>query len=298
MKILISLIGDQPAPNVLPLRHYAPDKVVLVHTKRTEALAGRIANVIRNSFAVQEPFCKTDPYLIQDIRVKLKEYLVEYGLDGEGLIFNLTGGTKTMEYAALELARQCNARAFYYQTEDNKSLVHPYHFENGVLAAEEPFPLSQVLILGDYLGMYVGKFEPTNRFNDHFEQNVYEVLKSTEELPKFEVFPPTRLTGVNSTVEVDAIVRLGNQVAVLEVKRRAGKGGIDQLNSATHPLMLGTYTRKVIVTSAPLDGNNADLAEAYKIQVILLESGSGNALSEDDKVKLVTGIKSALEPRS
>ncbi len=295
MSVMILLVGEQPAPNVLPLRHYAPDKVVLVHTRRTKELAGRIANVIRSSFQVLEPFCDTDPYLVQEIKVKLDAYLAQHGLENDELIFNLTGGTKTMEYAALELARQRNAQTFYYQTEDNQSLIHPYRFEGGRFIVEKPFNIQQTLTLADYLHLYVGKTETSSKFNDVFEKNVYQTLKEAEAFPLFEVMPPTRLVGLNSTVEVDALTRMGNQVAVLEVKRTAGKGSLDQLNSATR--LLGTYVRKILVSASSLKENNPDLAQAYNIRVIVLESGHTDYLTQDDMRKLITEVKSALEPR-
>lgn len=294
MRIMISLVGEQPLPNVLPLRHYAPVRVLLVHTERTRKLATRIGDVIRDSrdsIHVEEPFCETDPYLVNDTKAKLAAYLARRGFEGEELIFNLTGGTKTMGYAALELARQYKARAFYYQTEDNQSLIHPYRFENETMIVEAPVPIEETLLLNDHLRLYVGSVEPTCKFNDVFEKTVYEALKAAE-TPQFEVMPPVRLSGVNSTVEVDGIVRLGNQIAVLEIKRKAGKRSIDQLNSATHPLMLGTYTRKVLVSSVPLEGNNPDLAEAYRIHTIVLQSGGGEDLSLADKEGLVREVKS------
>jgi hypothetical protein len=295
MKVMISLVGEQPAPNVLPLHHFLPDKVVLVHTKRTAALAGRIALVIRDTFPVQEPFCETDPYLVESIRNCLEEYLRLHSLENADLIFNLTGGTKTMEYAALELARLRNARAFYYQTEDNQSLIHPYRFASNEFVVEPPFEISQALTLVDYLSLYVGKVEPNHKPPEPFEKLVYATLKQVEALPYFEVMSARRLVGVNSTVEVDALVRLGNQVAVLEVKQKADKSAIDQLNSATR--LLGTYVRKILVSATALKGNNPELAQAYNIHAVVLPNGSGGDLTTEDEENLISKVKFALEPR-
>lgn len=295
MLTLISLVGDQPAPNVLPLRFYKPDKVVLVHTARTATLAGRIADVVDNEFLVQRPFCITDPYRVRKIHSSMEAYLHKQGLWDAELIFNLTGGTKTMAFVAMEIARQLDAMAFYYQTEDNQSLIHPYHFEGGEMVVDKPFQIPQNLILADYLRLYVGKIEPNEKPPDPFEKKVYQTLKVAEDQPRFEIIASHRLSGLDSTVEVDTLARLGNQIAVLEVKRKGDKAGIDQLNSATH--LLGTYVRKILVSSSPLRGNNPNLAQAYGIKVIVLESGHESILSESDKQKLVAEVKSALEPR-
>ena len=76
--VMVLLVGEQPAPNVLPLRHYRPGQVALVHTDLTADLAGRIAGVVGAEFNVLQPFCKTEPFLVDAIRRELNAYLAEY----------------------------------------------------------------------------------------------------------------------------------------------------------------------------------------------------------------------------
>src|SRR5262245_1255988 len=110
MTYMVALVGEQPAPNLLPLRHFDPAEVALVCTDLTAARAARLADVIGQR--ARRPLCKTDAYRVADIRQALESYLGECGWEGEQLIFNLTGGTKTMALAAYEVARQKNAAAF------------------------------------------------------------------------------------------------------------------------------------------------------------------------------------------
>jgi hypothetical protein len=44
--ILISLIGEQPIPNLLPLRHQPPEVAVLVYSDFTEKAAHRLAKLL------------------------------------------------------------------------------------------------------------------------------------------------------------------------------------------------------------------------------------------------------------
>lgn len=296
MSVMILLVGEQPAPNLLPLRHYDPSRVVLVHTSfpLSQLRGRRLAGLIGD--AVEHPLCEVDAYRIEAIRQVLGAYLQERGWSGNELIFNLTGGTKTMSLAAYEVAREMSASAFYYQSEDRQSLIHHYRFDRGALIAEEPLAIAETLALDDYLKLYVGRYTPSDLPKQPFEAAVYQALK-TSGVTGLEVMPAVFLTELGGNVEVDMLVRHGNQVAVLEAKRKAGKEGIDQLNGVTDQRTLGTYTRKLLVSATPLDDNNLALAAAHRIDVVVLESGRESALSAADRAKLIDVITGMLGVR-
>jgi len=60
MKVTISLIGEQPIPNLLPLRYQPPDVAVLVHTDRTRRVAQRLEELLAPKVTVR--LLPTDPY--------------------------------------------------------------------------------------------------------------------------------------------------------------------------------------------------------------------------------------------
>ena len=64
-KILISLIGEQPVPNLLPIRYEKPQEVVLAYTDLTEKVFQRLKKLLEPDILVH-PLEKADPY---DIRV-------------------------------------------------------------------------------------------------------------------------------------------------------------------------------------------------------------------------------------
>jgi hypothetical protein len=293
---MVLLVGEQPAPNLLPLRHYNPDQVALVQTTLPiiQERAKRLAAVIGNR--VQQPLCQTDAYKVANIQRTLETYIREHGWAGSDLIFNLTGGTKTMALATYEIARQMGAAAFYYQTEDNQSLIHPYHFEHGKLVVDEPVLIEETLTLDQYLKLYAGTYTLNTKPKDRFEEMVYQALDASG-LPNFEAMPSVYLSGLGGDVEVDMLVRIGNQVAAFEVKQTASKKGIDQLNGVTDQRTLGTYTRKILVSAEPLKYNHVQLTKAHRIQVVVLESGKSGQLSEADKEKLVNEVKNCLTPK-
>lgn len=291
MSVLISLIGEQPAPNLLSLRHYSPAHVVLVHTGFTKLRAQRLAAVIGDT--VEKPWCEVEPYRADEIERQLEAYIDKRAWAGSQLVFNLTGGTKPMVLAACEVARRRGARAFYYQTEDNKSLIHPYHFEQGNLICETPVAIEETLTLDHYLRLYVGRYS-VGKLKESLERMVEATLRQS--LPEYEFMPAVRLVELAGNVEIDLLARCGNQVAVFETKRQ-GKKGLDQLNGVTDQRTLGTYTRKILVSATDLDSNNLELAKAYKIKVIVLPSAQMGQLTDADKQTLVGAVKSTLEKK-
>jgi hypothetical protein len=295
---MISLVGEQPAPNLLPIGYFQPTRVALVHTSlpQSQVRAKRLAGLIEGKRKIRTELWQTDAYRVEQIRDDLKRIIDERQLLGHELVFNLTGGTKPMALAAYETARMFAAKAFYYQTEDNQSLIHPYRFdEDGQLIAEQPLQITETLTLDDFLRVYVGDYE-SNPPKEDFERMVVEALRNSD-LADFEILPSVHLKELSGNVEVDALARQGNRLAAFEIKRTAAKRGIDQLNGVTDQRTLGTYTRKILVSATPLEGNNQELAQAYRIRVVVLESGKSGALSETDRRTLIESVRDELEPK-
>lgn len=292
MGILISLVGEQPAPNVLPIRHFAPEQVALVCTKRTLKFAENIAAVIGAN--VVRPFCETDAYRVDSIKASLMQYIEQHKWNSNALIFNLTGGTKTMAIAALELARELGAQFFYYQTEENQSLLHAYRFNEENLVCEQPIPIETTLTIDEFLRIYVQRYT-RGKFKNDFERNVSSVLGYLG--PEYEYLPNLSLTGIGPNVEVDGMVRFRNTFGVVEVKRTSKKEAIDQLRGVTDQRTLGTFTKRFLVSANELEPNNQELARAYGIKVLVLPSALGTTLSSDDENKLVEGVRNEMEPK-
>jgi len=290
---LISLVGEQPAPNVLPVRYFAPEQVVLVHTERTARLAQNIGAVIGES--VVHPFCKTEAYRVDSIKASLNQYIEQHGWCSDALIFNLTGGTKPMAIAALELARQFGTRAFYYQTEENQSLLHVYRFDGTQLLCQEPISIEATLSVDEFLRLYIGRYEK-GEFKNDFERNIAAALEQLG--VDYEFCPNLRLTGVGPNVEIDGVVRFRNTIGAIEVCTHATKKeGIDQLAGVTDQKTLGTYTQKFLISADELHANDQALAKAYRIKPIVLSSGRDKTLSNEDKRKLIETIKAEMEPQ-
>lgn len=222
-KAMIVLVGEQPAPNLLPVRHIKPDQLALIYTSRTESVANNLVGIL--SAKIECNICLVDPYQIGEILTELSSF-IEANFNGCDLLFNLTGGTKPMALAAFQIARSSRSPFCYFQSEGNQSLLFRYEFGSTDAEAireqgSETIPTS--ICLDDYLRMYWGTYsvEPPR---DEFEQQVINVLQSTPGVD--EIFTSLRPQGMEA-LEIDFFIRCGNQVGIGEVKSNAKKSAID-----------------------------------------------------------------------
>jgi Holliday junction resolvase-like predicted endonuclease len=288
---LILLVGEQPLPNLLPTRHINPAMVVLVHTDRTKEIAKRLEGLL----SAKKRLCQVEPYDLLKIEQTLQGFLSKQIAASEyQLLFNLTGGTKPMSLAAFQVAAQRKAPFVYFQTEGGRSLLYCYQFtDQEKVKLEKQEELSQTLTLDDYLRAQVGNYTPGSP-RDNFEEQVSQALQT---IPGLEILTSVRPQGLEA-LEVDFVIRLGNQVGVIEAKTKGAKSGIDQIQAVTEQRYLGTYVAKFLVSGNPVDANNKNLAQAYGIEVIELSGYAGTGkISESDQQMLRERILSKLGGR-
>lgn len=282
--VLISLVGEQPAPNLLPLRFLKPSDVVFVATERTKQVSDNLAPLARGAGVHH---CLVHPYRVEAIRDALAAFIRAQGWRADDLIFNVTGGTKPMALAAFGLAQALRAPVVYLQTEGNTSLLYRYAFAaDGALTLVSEDTLPETITLDDHLRMYLGTYREGG-VREPFERTVVRALEEARGRGISEVKAGVRPVGA---LEIDVVVRCGNQVGVGEIKHKSGKDGIDQLNSVASQRYLGTYVNKLLLVTQPLERNNAELAEAYRIVTLVLPSGGTGELSPEDRERLLSTV--------
>jgi hypothetical protein len=289
--ITISLIGEQPIPNLLPSRYQSPNTAVLVYTDRTQIAAKRLGRLLPGN--CEAVFCLVSAYNIREIVQTLQSLIAENRWTAANLLFNLTGGTKAMALAAYLVAAEQYAPFLYLQSEGKKTRLYRYEFD----AARTPYVSTDQLLPGlitidDYLCAYVDNYQLTgfakNEAGGLFERAVYEALKPAMD----EIVAGVSLLGA---LEIDLVVRCDNQVGIIEAKTGPGvKKGIDQLNTAGGQRYLGTYTCKILVSDQYWDKSRSDLrqlAEARQIEVIELSSfHTSQRLSPEDVERLQRSV--------
>lgn len=279
MLVLVSLIGEQPIPNLLPIRYYKPSDTLAVHSDFTQKAAARLEKLI----AAQVAFwpLQVDAYDIQAIQKALLAEIQRRQLAASDLLFNLTGGTKPMSLAAYLVAAELDAPLIYLQSEGKRSRLFRYQFLNGAPVLVDDMILPGLISIDDYLRAYVGESTERLTIQDdeghRFEQVLLEALRSVVD----EIKAGVNLQGV---VDIDLVLRCDNQVGILEAKLglHGMKKAIDQLNTAGGQKYLGTYTQKYLVSDQTWSARSSlkALAEARQITVIELPAyGSQRTLN-------------------
>jgi len=268
MTTILSLIGEQPIPNLLPIRYLKPRAAILVHSDFTESSAKQLENVIHAQ--VEVSFLAVDAYQIDQIQADLKAEISRRNLAASQMIFNLTGGTKPMSLAALLVAKELSAPVVYLQSQGKHTRLYSYAFRSDSATLIEDEVLPGLITADDYLRAYVSHYAVTGCTESEpgasFERAIHAILEPVVD----ELLAGVKLLGA---LDLDFVVRCDNQVGIIEAKLGSNrlKMAIDQLNTAGGQRYLGTYTQKFLVSDQSWDAtrsNLKELAEARRIVVI------------------------------
>lgn len=287
---MLCMIGEQPVPNLLPIRELGPKEVVLFYTTLTEDKSKYLRSVLVTEGILCERVKIDNPYDLEEITTAICS---EIEKQDSGFLLNLTGGTKLMAFAGLELSRKKNAPFCYLQSEGKRNLLFFYDWNGDGRALRESSIRRirrNLITIDDYIKIHLGNYYQTE-FANEFEQSVYGVLGT-------HVTEITHSIKKGGSLEIDLILRCGNHVGIAEVK--AGKSatykeGIDQLNAACAREYFGTYTKKFLIVDRRYPHNNKELAKAWNINVIeLTTSAEKDRVADADKETLVQSVISVL----
>lgn len=291
---LISLVGEQPLPILLPDLYLKPDEHLLVHTHKTEAQGRRLQNLLPNSRLLRLP-----AYDLDAARAILRE-----NARRDEQHFNLTGGTKLMALAAFSLAAENQQPVLYLKSEACQNVLYRYQFEHQTFRAQPPETLPSLLNLDQYLHAHLPGYREEGFHTDEdgqisiggqFEKALYQALESELD----EVKAGVRPEGVADQLEIDLIVRLGNQVGIIEAKtgpHPRPKTGVDQLTTAGSRKYLGTYTHRFLVLGSPLHRKVKTLATENDIHVIELPGYRQGSLPGQERHRLVNRVIEKMRP--
>ncbi len=283
-KVMICLVGEQPMPNLLPIRYDAPGEVLLVYTEETNEVKKRLEKVLSKDHLIHS--LEVSPYNIPDIKTSLQDFIQGRGWQPTQLVFNLTGGTKAMAFAAYSLARDWGAKFIYVESEEKENRAYRYYFENGEAYFERDEVIPEVITLDDYLKAHLGAYILTGFSKGEggkFEEAVYKSIAPEVNEIKAGVY----LLG---QIDIDLIFRYHNQVGIAEVKtgKKATKAdGIRQLEAASPYLDL--YVKKLLIVDRKWDKTLEPLkgwAKAAGIEVIEIpgyDSQKGEIPSQDQE---------------
>ncbi len=295
MTTLLHLIGEQPMPILLPDRFLQPERSLLICTTKTQAVAEHLKRLLPHA-AIEE----TDPYDLPAILARLNALLPA----DQPAIVNLTGGTKMMMLAAFALAMQRHWDFVYLASERPPATLQRYTTGAGGLKRQVQHSLPSLISAADYLNAHLPGFRSEGYHRDDdgrlsdggvFEQAVFQALQPHVD----EVLAGVRPEGVADQIEMDLVIRVGNQVGVAEIKlggrAERPKQGIDQLSTAASREYLGTYTAKFLITANPLARSVLQLAREKQVTVVTLTGyRPGDPLTPADKQRLIQAVRQRL----
>lgn len=269
MTVMIALVGEQPLPNFLPVRHYHPSDVLLIYTAKTRQKYEYLKVTLQKEVNVYG--LETDAYDIPVIARALNEEISKIAaLISQPLVFNLTGGTKTMSLAAYQVAQQRNAPMMYVQSEGKHTCVYHYIWEHQQLRSTGKELLPECIMLKDVFDLYLGPENWQERGSGNTEGSPFEdALAATLRTHGYEVMIGVRT--MNGQIDVDIAVRSGNQYGIIEAKMgEVGRSlnGIKQLSTAVR--LLGTYSQTFYVITVPPQPAHTAITDASNIQVVSL----------------------------
>ena len=114
MKVLVNLIGGQPAPNYLATQEIQPDKILNIYSEASGKIMQRLNDLLKIE-TINSPL-KVNAYDFNEIYDLLRVFLKN---NADEVVVNITGGTKIMSIAAFEAAKNFNLKAVYIDSENH-----------------------------------------------------------------------------------------------------------------------------------------------------------------------------------
>jgi len=294
-QLLISLIGEQPIPNLLPLWQFQEFTATqFIASQTTLNIAETLTHAIRQDKQLSHlkvfPTQTIEAYNIGLARAGISAVLSEHLLAETDVRLNLTGGTKIMSLAALQAAFGSGVRLMYVSTEENRIILL------GSDGAElDSQPIDVKITVDQYLkahGLEVSdnqKFDPNYyayaapppKAGDELEMSVYQALKQSTRFDdvrrKIFIRKQTQQGEVNN--ELDIVAIRNGRLAVCSCKSFSSekqKKVKENIINATHELAslsrreaFGIYCGKILATDIPEPGE-ANLQRAKEMGVRLV----------------------------
>ncbi len=259
--MLLTLLGEQPIPNLLPLWQFRQmDGVRFAASERTQPLAQSLAEFIRSdpqlrSLTVFPPLI-LPAYDLPAARQRIGAAIAEIGRPPGELVINLTGGTKLMSLAAMQAAYGQATPLMYVSAEQNQVL---FYSSDGVEIRREPIRVS--ITVEQYLrahGIEVSEtqsFRPQGgaderppREGDWLEQAIFEAASGSRQFDdvRRNLFIRRASRSDYVTNELDIVVTRNGMLAVCSCK--SGKVEIKdlyELEALSSREKFGIYCGKV-----------------------------------------------------
>jgi hypothetical protein len=296
---LVTLVGEQPLPTLLSIRHLDAKEVLFVGTREWHSVSQHLQDLMKRErhihlTEVRDPY--DPPVILQQMRNKLHKL----GWPPETITYDLSGGNKMMAFAAYQLAMESRSALVDVEFVRHQHRLRRYRLDGNHAIREEDTLLPDLITIADYLKAHAPGFEVDGFSRDHqgridaggeFESTIYRTLEPHVD----EILSGVRPGSVAHQIEIDLMIRCGNGVGLVEAKTGVNKAGIDQLDTAGNPDYLGRYAAKFLVTGRYLPRPHKALASAQGIHVVELPGYTvHHGIPDQEQRRLIQTVRTVL----
>lgn len=297
--ILLTLLGEQPIPNLLPLWQYPEfSGVQFVVTPRTRSLADSLAGFIRQDqtlchLQIYDPI-EVNAYDLMETRMRLIQALLSHTSRHLPVTLNLTGGTKLMSLAAMQAAYGLAVPLLYVSSETGEMILYT---SDGIEQRREEIHVA--ITVEQYLQVHGIECSPYQNFTDNpnytpirppkegdwLEEAVYQAALQSGKFDDVRKNLFIRRNGRNENVinELDVVVTRNGLLGVCSCK--AGKiirnDDLYELEALSSREKFGIYCGKVFVCAASeIPEGVKQRASADKIRLAFGENVAEKAVTQ------------------
>ncbi|MEZ4705632.1 MAG: DUF1887 family CARF protein [Caldilineaceae bacterium] len=291
--ILISLVGHQPLPSLLAVRHLKPDMVMLLASKDHDSRKryNNLLRILRNERKVDGSPLKlidadiVDEWSMSDVIEKIECALEDVDEIAEArIICDVTGGTKTMSIGLVHFAKRHQGDVVYIASDKlhTRMLQFDFDLDRVGIRAESECPIARQIEIIDLFKAYLG-FERLEKKSPRTNQNNPGPFFERDVGLGFAQFVDKQESSVlvvsSGHEEADWVLQKQNHFAIVECKVNSDMiGGMRQLNNMASERYLGTYTAKILAIKdikAEQYNDYMALADQHNIHVLHLPEWNG-----------------------
>lgn len=283
--ILISLVGEQPIPNLLPLWQFEQiTRIQLAASqstwKRAEEMAAAIASDPTLKRIQVLDHLKIEAYHIQHSRLRLAQAVGNFLHQDEEVWLNLTGGTKIMSLAAMQSAYGTGITLLYTAMESDEFIfLHSDGSESHREAIQVDVSVHQYLQAYGFEVSDNHLFRPSNyapppspKPGDELEKRVEQAARASGFFDdvRRNVHIRKLTNGGMVANELDVVVTRNGRLAVCSCKatQEIDKPVLYELSSLMRREYAGIYCGKVLATTAEATDALRERARLWGIQLV------------------------------
>ena len=299
---LVTLVGEQPLPTLLSIRYLDAREILFVGTREWHGVSQHLQTLMGRERSIHLTEVR-DAYDPPTIHGQIQKKLDKLGWSPEPIVYDLSGGNKMMAFAAYQLAMEGRGELVDVEFVRRQHRLRRYRLNGSHAIQEEEVMLPGLITIADYLNAHAPGFEAGGFSRDaggridaggEFEASLFRTLEPHVD----EIMSGVRPGAVAHQIEIDLVLRCGNNVGLVEAKTGVNKAGIDQLDTAGNPSYLGRYATKFLVTGRLLPRAHKALALAQGIHVVELPGYAvDHGIPDQEERRLIQAVHAVLAGR-